>query len=171
MKRLSPESFLTKPFSAAAASALLPRESRPICSNETRKEIIMKTEPKFYIHKDTGLIFEAITSSGTADPLNICHALTELKPNTSEGATEKHLPVITKEGQHITVSVGSILHPMSAEHSITWIYLLTRDGCQRVSLSPDREPTAHFLLQDGDQPIAAYAYCNLHGFWKTDFPS
>ena len=83
----------------------------------------MKTEPKFYIHKDTGLIFEAITSSGTADPLNICHALTELKPNTSEGATEKHLPVITKEGQHITVSVGSILHPMSAEHSITWISL------------------------------------------------
>lgn len=129
----------------------------------------MQKEPKFYIHKDTGLIFEAITCPGNADILNTCPSLTELIPNTSEGAAEKHLPVIEKEGRHITISVGSIFHPMSEEHSITWIYLLTQAGCQRIHLEQTGEPVAHFFLQDGDRPIAAYAYCNLHGFWKSDF--
>ena len=29
------------------------------------------------------------------------------------------------------------------------------------------EPVAQFVLADGDEALAAYAYCNLHGFWKT----
>ncbi len=129
----------------------------------------MQKEPKFYIHKDSGLIFEVITPPDAADTLKICPALTELIPNTSEGAAEKHLPVIEREGSQVTVSVGSTFHPMSEEHSITWIYLLTRAGCQRIHLKPDSEPTARFILQEGDEPVAAFAYCNLHGFWKTDF--
>ena len=131
----------------------------------------MQKEPNFYLHKDTGLILESITNPETADILNICPALTHLTANTSEGASEKHLPVIKREGADVTVHVGSVFHPMSAEHSITWIYLQIQAGCQRVSLKPDGEPTAHFVLQDGDEPVAAYAYCNLHGFWKTDYHS
>lgn len=129
----------------------------------------MQKTPKFYTDKSTGLILEAIDNPETADLLKNCPALTELIPNTSEGASEKHLPVIEREGQHITVNVGSIAHPMSEEHGITWVYLQSRGGCQRIHLRPDSEPTAHFILQDGDEPVAAYAYCNLHGFWKTDF--
>ncbi len=129
----------------------------------------MQTEPKFYIHKDTGMILETITHPQGADLHSICPALTELTPNTAEGAAEKHLPVMEKDGRHITVSVGSIFHPMTEEHSITWIYLLTQTGCQRVNLERTGEPVAHFFLSEGDKPIAAYAYCNLHGFWKTEF--
>lgn len=92
----------------------------------------------------------------------------ELKANTSEGAAEKHLPEVAVEGNMVTVKVGSIAHPMTVEHSIGFICLETEKGLQRVSLKPDEEPKACFTLTEGDRPVAAYAYCNLHGFWKTE---
>lgn len=94
--------------------------------------------------------------------------LKELTPNTSEGAQEKHLPVVERNGNEVIVKVGSVFHPMSDEHSIEWVYLETKKGCQRVNLSASEDPVATFLIPEGDSPIAAYAYCNLHGFWKTD---
>ena len=57
---------------------------------------------------------------------------------------------------------------MSEDHSIQWVYLLTRQGGQRKILPVDGKPIAAFRLTDDDQPIAAYAYCNLHGLWKTE---
>ena len=59
------------------------------------------------------------------------------------------LHMVKKAGRHITVSVGSIFHPMTEEHSITWIYLLTQTGCQRVNLERTGEPVAHFFLLEG----------------------
>jgi len=56
---------------------------------------------------------------------------------------------------------------MTEEHSIEWVSLQTRKGSQRVRLNPNAEPVAQFVLADGDEAVAAYAYCNLHGFWKT----
>ena len=57
---------------------------------------------------------------------------------------------------------------MLTEHSIEWVYLQTTKGCQIVNLKPNEAPIAKFVLSDGDTPIAAYTYCNLHGFWKTE---
>ena len=85
----------------------------------------------------------------------------------SEGAGEKHLPEVKRDGSHIHICVGSVLHPMSAEHSIEWIFLETKNGGQFRRLMPDSEPTAEFIVAPDDEPVAAYAYCNLHGFWKT----
>ncbi len=82
----------------------------------------------------------------------------------SEGAGEKHLPVVERDGDKITVKVGSVFHPMTKEHSITWIFLETQKGGQFVRLD---QPVAEFILPKGDTAIAAYAYCNLHGFWRT----
>ena len=94
----------------------------------------------------------------------------ELVPNTSEGASEKHLPVIEVNGQHVTVKVGSVFHPMTEEHSIAWVYLFTKAGCcQRIYLDGLCDPVAEFVLNENDEPAAAYAYCNLHGFWKTEY--
>ena len=94
-------------------------------------------------------------------------ALKKLEANTSEGAKEKHLPVVEQNGSQITVKVGSVFHPMTEEHSIEWVYLETERGGQRMMLRPDEEPVAVFALAHGDRAVAAYAYCNLHGFWKT----
>ncbi len=85
----------------------------------------------------------------------------------SEGAGEKHLPVVERDGDKITVKVGSVFHPMTKEHSITWIFLETQKGGQFVRLAPGGQPVAEFILPKGDTAIAAYAYCNLHGFWRT----
>jgi superoxide reductase len=56
---------------------------------------------------------------------------------------------------------------MTEEHHIAWIYLQTEHGGQRKCLSPGDKPEAAFALT-GDKPLAAYAYCNLHGLWKAD---
>lgn len=128
----------------------------------------MQKEPVFYIDKETNFIVQTIENPENKELSSYCSSFTKLNPNTSEGAAEKHIPVIEVEAGHIIVKVGSIFHPMTAEHSITWVYLLTKAGGQCVYLTPDSEPVAHFKLQEGDEAVAAYAYCNLHGFWKTE---
>ena len=42
----------------------------------------------------------------------------ELVANTSDGATEKHVPQVTIEGDILTATVGSIEHPMTDDHYI-----------------------------------------------------
>lgn len=34
-------------------------------------------------------------------------------------------------------------------------------------LNPEEEPKATFLLADGDEFVAIYEYCNLHGLWMS----
>ena len=94
----------------------------------------------------------------------------ELIPNTSDGAGEKHVPVIEREGNLVHVKVGSAAHPMTEAHSIRWIALETREGMQRKPLGLGA-PEAWFALTEGDEPVAAYEYCNLHGFWKANIES
>ncbi len=92
----------------------------------------------------------------------------ELIPNTTDASNEKHVPVIEVSGRDVTVTVGSVAHPMLPEHSIRWIALETKQGMQRKELAPGAEPKAVFALAEGDEVVAAYEYCNLHGFWKAE---
>src|SRR3712207_3040381 len=67
-----------------------------------------------------------------------------LKENTTDGAKEKHVPVIEKIEGGYRVSVGSVEHPMTAEHYIQWIELITEDGVLRKYLKPEDKPVAEF---------------------------
>lgn len=137
-------------------------------ANSEKGETVMK-EPKFLKSKRCENTVEVI-SFDREDAITCCgEPMVEMKPNTSEGAAEKHLPVIEVNGNTVTVKVGSVFHPMTEEHSITWVYLETKEGCQRKNLPYTGEPVAVFALTDSDKPVAAYAYCNLHGFWKTEY--
>lgn len=128
----------------------------------------MEREPIFLADKERNTILEVICGCANGALPDCFKPFERLEPNTSEGASEKHLPIIETNGNHVTVKVGSVFHPMSEEHSINWVCLVTKArNTMRVSLSPDCEPVAYFTLEEGDQPEAAYAYCNLHGFWKT----
>ena len=89
-----------------------------------------------------------------------------LEPNTTDAAGEKHVPVIRQEDRLVTVSVGSVEHPMLEAHYIQWILLETKEGRQRKLLKPGEKPVAVFALAPGDEVVAAYEYCNLHGLWK-----
>lgn len=129
----------------------------------------MKNEPVFLTDKNHNVILEAISGAPNAALPDNLKPFEILEPNTSDGASEKHVPIIETDGNHVTVTVGSVFHPMSEEHSITWVCLQTTAGSiMRVSLSPDCEPVARFTMENGDSPKAAFAYCNLHGFWKTE---
>ncbi len=91
-----------------------------------------------------------------------------ITPNTSDGAGEKHVPVIKAEGNLVTVTVGSVEHPMLDAHYIEWIMIETKEGRQRKTLKPGEKPEAVFALTEGDEVTAAYEYCNLHGLWKAE---
>ena len=120
---------------------------------------------KFYLCEHCKNLIGMIDNKGV--PVMCCgQKMTPLVPNTTEAAGEKHLPVIKVDGDKVTVTVGSVLHPMTQEHSIVWIYLETNLGGQRKSLSFDGEPKAEFVLSEGEKAVAAYAYCNLHGLWQ-----
>lgn len=122
----------------------------------------MKT--KFYRCKHCGNMIGFIRNTGV--PIFCCgEPMGEMPINSQEASGEKHLPVAQRDGDNIIIKVGEVVHPMSEEHFIDWIYLETIKGGQR-KLCLD-SPSAVFALVPGDMPIAAYAYCNLHGLWRT----
>lgn len=123
-------------------------------------------EPVFLKNQDT-LLYLISGDQEKADILRKA-GFTVLDSSTSEGAGEKHFPVVEKTGQRIIVKVGSVFHPMTEEHSIGWVFLETEKGGQIVKLNPGSEPVAEFCVADGDTAVAAYAYCNLHGLWKME---
>mgnify|MGYP004538350897 CR=1 FL=1 len=126
----------------------------------------MKTGSKFYVCEHCGNIVGLIHDAGV--PLYCCgEPMKHLEPNSTDAATEKHMPTVTVEGNTLTVNVGEVTHPMQQEHFIQWVYLQTEHGGQRISLSPNAEPVAVFSIEH-DKPIAVFEYCNLHGLWKKE---
>ena len=126
-----------------------------------------KVAVKFYICRHCGNIIGMIYSSGVKV---VCcgEPMQELKANVTDGAKEKHVPVVTVNGNSVIVNVGSAAHPMEADHYIMWIYIQTENGGQRKVLNPGDKPEAEFALAGGDKFVAAYAYCNKHGLWKSN---
>lgn len=121
---------------------------------------------KFYICRHCGNLVATIHNAGV--PLFCCgQKMEELVPNTVEASGEKHVPAAIVEGSTVTVNVGSVDHPMVDEHYIEWVYLKTENGGQRKNLKPGDAPNVTFYLGQ-DKGIAVYAYCNLHGLWKTE---
>jgi len=89
-----------------------------------------------------------------------------LEENTTDAATEKHVPVIEKTAENVTVTVGSVEHPMEEKHYIQWVEINTGEGTKRRYLKPGEKPTATFEGAAGK--VTAREYCNLHGFWKSE---
>jgi len=120
---------------------------------------------KYFICEHCKNMIEYVKESGV--PVMCCgQKMTELVPGTSDGAFEKHVPAVTIEGNKVIVEVGEVEHPMVEAHYIQWIAIETKKGSQRVKLEYTDKPRAEFLLADGDEFVAAYEYCNLHGLWK-----
>ncbi len=125
----------------------------------------MSFQPKFYRCAHCGQVISLLKDQGV--PVFCCgEAMQRLTPNTTEAAVEKHLPVIEREGDKLTVKVGSAAHPMLPEHFIEWIYLHEKNGGHRKILQPGDAPQAVFCVEP-DQALEVYAYCNLHGLWMT----
>jgi len=84
---------------------------------------------------------------------------------------EKHIPFIEKDGNKISVKIGSIPHPMTPEHYIEWIEIITEHRTYKKFLNPDpSRPDQPIAIFDIDAKIiSARGYCNIHGLGKIDF--
>jgi superoxide reductase len=125
-------------------------------------------------------------------------SMTKLVANSTDAAKEKHVPVVTVEGDEIKVTVGSVEHPMTAEHYIEWIALVAGEKVEILHLEPGMKPKAEFTYyknndeiiftgkedevvpncegqpcnfvyhENAAEKVTVYAYCNLHGLWKAE---
>lgn len=125
--------------------------------------------------------------------------MTKLVANSVDASKEKHVPVVSKNNGLLDVAVGAVLHPMTSEHYIEWIALVSGEKMEIIHLKPGSEPKVEFLYspsideveivnfsKDEDvvpncegspcnfsynelvsDAVTIFAYCNLHGLWKT----
>ena len=120
---------------------------------------------KFYRCDHCGNVIVFMEDKGV--PVMCCgQKMTELVAGATDGAFEKHVPVVEKSGNQITVKVGSVEHPSLEAHYIEFIVLETTGGMQMKWLKPGMKPEAVFKVTD--KPVAAYEYCNLHGLWMAE---
>lgn len=119
----------------------------------------------FYRCEICGNMVALIRSGGGT--LTCCgQNMTKLEANTTDAATEKHVPFITREDGKIKVQIGSAIHPMLPEHHIEWIALESGDRLEIAYLKPGMDPKAEF---NDAESGTVYEYCNLHGLWKAEF--
>ena len=124
-------------------------------------------EQKFLICEHCGNIVAAVKESGV--PVVCCgEKMKVIIPGSVEASREKHIPEFVVEGNKVIVTVGSVEHPMVPEHYIEWVSIQTKQGNQRKTLKPGDAPKTSFALVPGDEVVAVYAYCNLHGLWKAE---
>ena len=122
---------------------------------------------RFYKCNKCGNIYEVVKDSGCQ--VSCCGIpMEEIIPGAVDASEEKHVPVVTEDGSKVKIRIGSEKHPMVTDHYIEWISIDAKEGIQRKDLSPESEPEAVFFLGEDDELINAYAYCNLHGLWKTE---
>ena len=116
-------------------------------------------EARFFICEHCGNLITFVENKGV--PVMCCgQKMTELVPNTSDGAGEKHVPVVEIEGTKVHVKV--------AEHHIAWIAVQTNKGLQIKHLEVGAAPEAYFQMCCEQEKVeAVYEYCNLHSLWKA----
>lgn len=123
----------------------------------------MKENTRFYICSICGNEIGLIKDSG----VNIVCCGKEMKllhANTEDAATEKHIPVYTKDDDEIVVRVGEIEHPMEKDHYIEWVAIMSDNRTTRVTLYPEQDTTVRFKYIKG---ATLYAFCNKHGLWSA----
>ncbi|MEE9490124.1 MAG: desulfoferrodoxin [Thermoplasmata archaeon] len=107
-----------------------------------------------------------VLQSGPGQLVCCGQPMTLMEIKREEEGREKHLPVIEKDGDKVTVKVGSVEHPMLGNHYIEWIALDTEKAVLRKFLNPGEKPMAVFTTSD--KVIQAREYCNIHGHWATE---
>ena len=120
---------------------------------------------KIFKCKKCGNIIYAVNEKNTV----VCcgEEMTELKAGEVDAAQEKHVPVVEVNDKTVDVNVGEVDHPMTEEHYIEFIVIESNKGVRFNKLTPEDKPHTSFVLDDGEELLNTYAYCNLHGLWKA----
>lgn len=114
-----------------------------------------------------GNIIEVVEDHGI--PVMCCgQAMVELHANTTDAATEKHVPLLSFDEGVLTAIVGAVEHPSLAEHYINFIIAVFGNHVVRVNLKAGEKPVAKFNVGNYKGTVEVYEYCNLHGLWKAE---
>lgn len=105
--------------------------------------------------------------AGSSSPSCCGQAMKLMTEGTSDGAKEKHVPVIEKTASGYKVKVGAVPHPMEETHWIQWVELIADGISYHKFLKPGDAPEAEFCIS-GATNVIAREYCNLHGHWKAE---
>ena len=120
---------------------------------------------KIYVCKKCGNVILKLEDKSEA--LVCCgEKMTLVETNTTEAATEKHLPVYEIKDGMINIIVGEVEHPLTDEHYISFIILASDDNYMIKKLTAGDKPEASFPYDKSYNKI--YAYCNLHSLWLTE---
>ena len=106
-----------------------------------------------------------VTHSGAGALICCGKNMERMTENTTDAATEKHVPVIEMADGTVTVKVGDVAHPMVAAHYIEWIEILVDEKVYRQYLQAEDPAEATFNITA--TAVTARAYCNLHGLWTA----
>lgn len=108
--------------------------------------------------------------------------MTKLIPNNASGlqnqdgqnyaggqqtSVEHHVPLMSFDGQSVTVYVGAQDHPMTPRHHIRWIAVAQGDQLLIKTLERMSAPSARFNVNPLDGKVTAYAFCVQHGLWAS----
>ncbi len=107
-----------------------------------------------------------LNAAGSAENALCCGRKPEkLVANTTDAAVEKHVPHVEIKGDKMVVKVGSVEHPMTAEHYIMWVAQVAGSRITQVMLEPGQSTEVTF---ENVGECKVYAYCNLHGLWVKE---
>lgn len=103
-----------------------------------------------------GNVVEVVEDHGV--PVMCCgKPMVEIKAGEVDAAVEKHVPVVKVESDYLVVTVGEVLHPMTAEHLISNIWVEFSDGsAMKVTLTAEDEPIAKFNVANKKGKATVY---------------
>ena len=107
-----------------------------------------------------------VLHTGVGELVCCGEAMQLMEEKREDVGQEKHLPVIEKTPDKVTVKVGSIPHPMEDNHYIEWVEVASDGKAYREFLKPGDSPEATFEIKA--EKITAREYCTLHGLWKKE---
>lgn len=119
---------------------------------------------EFYRNEKDNSILAVVGVQAEQEIVVDAQKLVRLVADSVDAAKEKHVPAVRKEDGRLVVEVGSVTHPMEEKHYIEWIALVSDKSVDIRYLNPGEAPKAEFEGNSG----VVYAYCNLHGLWKTE---
>ena len=126
---------------------------------------------KYYKCEICGNIFSVIDDSGVVP--KCCGQ--DMAILNNENPSDAHAIMVNEsetmyDAKRIRVCIGeNVLHPMNTDHYIKFIGLVTDKSTHTYFFNPGDKPCAKFFIRKNENIQRIYAYCNIHGMYKTDF--
>lgn len=111
-----------------------------------------------------------VLSTGGGELVCCGKPMNRLEPNYhEESMMEKHVPIFVDFDDNTEIRVGEVLHPMSDEHYIKFIQVISPDDkCVHLKfLNPNDIPK--ISLKNLPKGTVAREYCNIHGLWEGKY--